>query len=239
MGVPVPIVPDKLGVGTDEINVPPSAVLQCSTQRQSTSPTKERGDMRGTDTNTGRMAREMNDGGKKGGGWIRWNLTTQNFRGLTTEADQEGVAYTMERQNIDIICGQETWLADTTKERWDTGELMINFGKDFGKDATGNVKTKGRTEGVCFILNKKMAKAFEEGGKRVKKYCSRLASIRIPLSNQTLYIINAYAPDSGQSKAKREGFQRRLECALADCKAGETLILAGDFNASMGVAKKN
>jgi hypothetical protein len=30
-----------------------------------------------------------------------------------------------------------------------------------------------------------------------------------------------------------------LECALADCKAGETLILAGDFNASMGVAKEN
>ena len=179
----------------------------------------------------------MNDGGKKGGGWIRWNLTTQNFRGLTTEADQEGVAYTMERQNIDIICGQETWLADTTKERWDTGELMINFGKDFGKDATGNVNTKGRAEGVCFILNKKMAKAFEEGGKRVKKYCSRLASMRIPLSNQTLYIINAYAPDSGQSKAKREGFQRRLECALANCKADETLVLAGDFNGSMGVAE--
>ena len=145
----------------------------------------------------------------------------------------------MERQNIDIICGQETWLADTKNERWDTGELMINFGKEFGKDAAGNIKTKGRTEGVCFILNKKMAVAFEEGGKRVKKYCPRLASIRTPLSNQNLYIINAYAPDSGQTKAKREGFQRRLECALADCKAGETLILAGDFNASMGVAKEN
>jgi hypothetical protein len=116
---------------------------------------------------------------------------------------------------------------------------MINFGKEFGTDAAGNIKTKGRAEGVCFILNKKMAVAFEEGGKRVKKYCSCLASIRMPLSNQNLYIINACAPDSGQTKAKREGFQRRLECALADCKAGETLILAGDFNASMGVAKKN
>jgi hypothetical protein len=104
-------------------------------------------------------------------------------------------------------------------------------------DAAGNTKTKGRTEGVCFILSKKMAVAFDEGGKRVKKYCSRLASMRTPLSNhQNLYIINACAPDSGQTKAKRQGFQRRLESALADCKAGETLILAGDFNASMGVA---
>ena len=109
MQVPVLIVPDKLGVGIDDMDVPPSADIQSSTERQSTTPNKELGDMRRTDTTKGRrMAREKNDGGKKRGGWIRWNLTTQNFRGLTTEADQEGVAYMMERQNIDIICGQET-----------------------------------------------------------------------------------------------------------------------------------
>jgi hypothetical protein len=116
---------------------------------------------------------------------------------------------------------------------------MINFGKEFGTDAAGNIKTKGRTEGVCFMLDKNVAVAFEEGSKRVKKHCSCLASIRTPLSNQNLCVINAHAPDSGQTKAKREGFQRRLECALADCEAGETLALAGDFNASMGVAKEN
>jgi len=45
--------------------------------------------------------------------------------------------------------------------------------------------------------------AFEEGGKRAQKHCSRLASTRMPLTNhKKLCIMNACAPDSGQTKAK-------------------------------------
>ena len=140
----------------------------------------------------------------------------------------------MERASIDVVCGQETWTSDLKSERWDTGEVFINFGKDFGD------KTTGRSEGVCFVLNKRVAAAFEKGGKKTKKYCPRLATIRMPVSrHEQIYIVNAHAPDSGQPKARREAFQRRLDEALADCKEGETMVLAGDFNAAMGTAGEN
>jgi hypothetical protein len=62
MQVPVLIVPDKLGEGIDDVDVPPSADLQSSTEWQSTTPNKELVDVRRTDTKTGRRkAREMND----------------------------------------------------------------------------------------------------------------------------------------------------------------------------------
>ena len=168
----------------------------------------------------------------------RWNLTSQNFHGLRKESDHEELSLMMKRQNIDMMCGQEAWLADTKSERWDTGEVLINFGKDFGTDDRGETIEGGRSEGVCFLLNKKMAAVFEKGGKRAKKYCPRLATMRLPVSpHEQLYIVNAHYPDSGQPKARRAAFQRRLESALAACKQGETLVLAGDFNAAMGTAE--
>jgi exonuclease III len=122
-------------------------------------------------------------------------------------------------------------MGDYKIERWDTREVCFNYGKDFGD------KNTGRSEGVCFMLNKTMAAAFERGGRRTKKHCPRLATIRVPISrHEKLYIVNARAPDSGQSRARREGFQRRLESALDDYKEDETLVLAGDFNAATGVA---
>jgi hypothetical protein len=52
-----------------------------------------------------------------------------------------------------------------------------------------------------------------------------------------LYLVNAHAPDSGQSTAKKEAFQRRLEAALDAEKHGDLLALMGDFNASTGIAE--
>jgi hypothetical protein len=116
---------------------------------------------------------------------VRWTLATQNFRGLTSEEAREEVALQMERASIDVACGQETWMADCRAERWDTGEVHINYGRDF------EGKASGRSEGVCFILNKRVAVAFEKGGKRTKKYCPRLATTRTPASRQEqLHIVN-------------------------------------------------
>jgi hypothetical protein len=109
----------------------------------------------------------------------------------------------MKRQNIDIACGQETWLADTKSERWDTGEVLINFGKDFGIDDKGGTIAGGRSEGVCFLLNKKMVAVFEKRGKRAKKHCPGLATMRLPVSpHEQLCIVNVHYPDSGQPKAR-------------------------------------
>ena len=153
---------------------------------------------------------------------------TQNMRGLTTEADREEIRLQMERQGIHLICGQETWLrADQSQQRWDTEELFLNC---------GGTNTK-KHDGVCFFLSPVAAKMFERGGRRLVKYCSRLATIRLQMKGGgDLYVINAHAPDSGKNSATREAFQRRLERALRATKTKDVLLLMGDFNASMGIA---
>ena len=70
----------------------------------------------------------------------------------------------------------------------------------------------------------------------MKKYCSRLATLRLPLSkDRQLYVVNVHYPDSGQTQKSRDEFQARFEKALQGVRRNETMIVMGDFNASMGV----
>ena len=162
---------------------------------------------------------------------VKMVAATQNMRGLTTESDREEIKLQMGRQGMHVVCGQETWMQDEkAMERWDSGELFINCG---GQE-------KRKHEGVCFFLSKTAAKRFEQGGRRLKKYCSRLATIRLQIhAGRDLYIVNAHAPDSGQPAAKREAFSRRLEAALQAEKHSDIMVVMGDFNASTGVAEND
>jgi hypothetical protein len=129
------------------------------------------------------------------------------------EFDVSKLSLMMKRQNIDTTCGQETWLADAKNERWDTGEVVINFGKDFGTDQKGETTEGGRSEGVCFLLNKKMAAVFEKGGKRAKKFCPRLTTTRLPVSpHEQLCIVNAHYPDLrfGPAKSTASGIPKEI-----------------------------
>ena len=153
---------------------------------------------------------------------------TQNMRGLKTESDREEIRMQMVRQGIHVICGQETWIPqDQSKQRWETGELFINVG---GQD-------KYKHEGVCFFLSSTAVDMFEQGGQQLKTYGPRLATIRLKMKiGGDLYIVNAHAPDSGQTEAKRSAFQRKFEQSLRAAKRNDVLMVMGDFNASTGTA---
>ena len=159
---------------------------------------------------------------------IKFITATQNFRGAHTEEAREEVRVQMKRQGIDLICGQESWLQeDRSQERWETGEVFINCG--------GQSDNKRKHDGVSFFLSSKMASKFEKGGRQIKKYSSRLATLRLPLSKKTrLYIINAHCPDSSQTQTAKTNFQVLFEKALQNAKQNETLLVMGDFNADMG-----
>jgi endonuclease/exonuclease/phosphatase family metal-dependent hydrolase len=150
------------------------------------------------------------------------------MRGLTTESDREEIKMQMGREGLHLVCGQETWVAeDQSKERWDSGELFLNCG--------GMAKRKH--EGVCFFVSSETAKMFERGGRRLVKCGPRLATIRLQLrGGAEVCVINARAPDSGQSEEKRNAFQRQLERAMQAGKAKGVVLMMGDFNAAMGVA---
>ena len=154
---------------------------------------------------------------------------TQNFRGMTTEGEREEVRVQMQRQGIHLICGQESWCRnDTSQERWETGELFINCGGE---------KNSKKHDGVCFFLSKDMSKMFEKSGREVKKYCSRLATMRLQISpRMKLYIINAHFPDSGQRQQMRNDYNVRFEKAMKAARGDETVLVMGDFNAAMGIA---
>jgi endonuclease/exonuclease/phosphatase family metal-dependent hydrolase len=69
------------------------------------------------------------------------------------------------------------------------------------------------------------------------KHCSRLSPLRLKLKGgKDIYIINGHAPDSGQTVAKRQAFQQKLERALRAAGSNDVLILMGDFNAAAGTA---
>ena len=167
---------------------------------------------------------------KKSGQGFNFIAATQNFRGMKTEGEREEVRVQMKRQGLHLICGQESWCRnDASQERWETGELFVNCG--------GNENSK-KHDGVCFFLSKKMAKLFEKSGREVKKYCSRLATMRITISpRMKLYIVNVHFPDSGQRQEMRNNYNVRFEKALQAARSDETVLVMGDFNAEMGVAQ--
>jgi hypothetical protein len=105
---------------------------------------------------------------------VKVAAATQNVRGLTTESDREEIKLQMGRQGMHVVCGQEKWMQDDKAiERWGSGELFINCGGQL----------KGKHEGVCFFLSKAAAKMFERGGRRLKKCCSRLATMRLTIDD--------------------------------------------------------
>ena len=100
-----------------------------------------------------------------------YNLASQNFRHLGGEAGKEELVLNMAKENLDMVAGQETCHEEDMEERWDTGHLFLNFGRE--KDSKSRAH-----DGVCFLLSKRMAKKYEQGGKMCKKYGNRLATIR-------------------------------------------------------------
>ena len=160
-------------------------------------------------------------------------MASQNFNGSFNEEKVEEMRLQMQRQHIGITCGQECRHQITSRERWDSGELLITFGTKNERNTSNNMIK----EGNVIFLNKYWAKAFLQGGKQKKKYNDRLVTIRLPLRNrQTLYVINCHYPDSGKSKAIRRVFQLKLEQAISDTKNNDIMVLIGDMNASTGIA---
>ena len=158
-------------------------------------------------------------------------IASQNFQGSFNELRIEETRMQMHAQHIGLTFGQECRHQIASKERWDSGELLVTFGTANDKGKKDNMVKCGNV----FFLSKYWASAFLRGGKQKHKYCDRLVTIRIPLRNRKmLYLVNSHYPDSSKSRATRSAYQRRLEQALNDVKANDILVLMGDLNASTG-----
>ena len=95
---------------------------------------------------------------------------TQNFRGgLRDEEKIEEMILQMRRQCINIVCGQESGLANEfAVKRWDTGEMLISC----GKNGSNRKKAAG-----CYFLDAEMAEAYIKGGSKMTRHGDRLSTI--------------------------------------------------------------
>jgi exonuclease III len=127
----------------------------------------------------------------------------------------------LKERKIDICCVQETrWRGEGARMLGDR-ENGYKFYWKGQKDAQG---------GVGILLKAELAKDVIE----VKRLSARVIVVRLLISNGTLSVISAYAPQVGRPDEEKAEFWRTLE----NLKIGETrkdrIVLAGDFNGHVG-----
>ena len=175
------------------------------------------------------LLRQQQKKNKKNGNREHLSIVSQNFNGVMNENQLEEVHLQMRQHRIGIVCGQEGRRPTKSMTRWDTEELFVAF-----EESSENVSMK--KDGNFFILDAKWKAAFLQGGKKMKRFCPRLVTLRLPLrtTNSYLYIINIHTPDDSKSLAIRRDFQHRFEEAIQEARPN---VIAGDVNACTGSSR--
>ena len=89
-------------------------------------------------------------------------------------------------------------------------------------------------QGVAVALNPSMRAAWTRAGCVVETVGSRLLRIQLLLGKRTFHVISVYAPTFRATDADKEEFYNNLKMLCGKCKAGEELVVLGDFNARVG-----
>eukprot|EP00959_Pyramimonas_sp_CCMP1952_P402315 8430936-Pyramimonas_sp.AAC.1 len=133
---------------------------------------------------------------------------------------------TMRKQNIDILCIQETHLHGTDYYKHEEGFLVC---------LSGELDANKRSDaGVGFIVApwaEKSAVAFHASS-------PRLASLRIKIVGGMLTLITAYAPHSGHHEQVRRDFYSDLDAYIRPTTPHSTTMILGDFNARLLIQNK-
>ena len=89
--------------------------------------------------------------------------------------------------------------------------------------------------GVSFVLGPSMQAAWRAAGSHVVYHSERLMKIKLLIKGRVFHVISVYAPTFRAKDEEKEKFYADLHALCAECKAGEELIVMGDFNARVGV----
>ena len=88
------------------------------------------------------------------------------------------------------------------------------------------------TEGVAIAVAAHLLRAVDTDS--IRHYGERLMSLRIRHTIGVLTVVSAYAPTNQADGQVKDLFYQQLASAVEGCKAGETPLLLGDFNARVG-----
>jgi hypothetical protein len=160
-----------------------------------------------------------------------------NVRGIATDVNMEECALMFKKQRAWAATLQETWIVGNSLQTHN-GLLFINHGPPQKLCKRGSL-------GVSIVLSKDARKAWEQTGSKVLYYGLRIIAIRLKLVSKAgrvgteIYLVSAYAPDSGKTQLEKDEYNIQLQLCLDNCKEHEVLVIGADTNSSVGVRSKH
>lgn len=163
-----------------------------------------------------------------------FSILTQNLRGFNSAKEAELILRLTERQ-IWAACLQETWRHGNGVHR--------NEGFTFLEHGLAEKVCHHGSQGVAIALSPDARKAWERAGSQRLTFGDRILATRlIVLDSQkrslTIFLVSAYAPDSGRPVDEREAYAADLQRCFQAC--GSAIPVVGtDANASIGVRSQH
>jgi len=151
-----------------------------------------------------------------------FSVATFNVRGLSSCIKKELLASDLERYGVHVCCLQET-------------KVEHGFDDTFNNYRVFGLPCSSRHHGIGFAVHRCLFARLH----KFWKICDRVAVLQIHLSpSNILSIINVYAPTStvvAQDHDCLSAFYSSLKEALSQVNSTSFVMIAGDFNAKLGV----
>ena len=164
------------------------------------------------------------------------SIVSQNVRGIKSEARLEELFSYILRFGVLAVCLQETWRS-STESLENSNCLLFLAGLDKEQ------QSRRGSQGVGIALSPKGVEAWRAGGSELyNDHGARVIGVRLLLKDYEgkdigVFLVSAYAPDSGKSEEIWEDYIDQLEACISRRKACDILVIGTDTNASMGVSE--
>jgi hypothetical protein len=155
-----------------------------------------------------------------------------NVRGIVKDENMEECVLHLKKSRAWAATLQETWKTKDNIEQH--GRYMfINHGPPEKLCKRGSL-------GVSIVLSKSAQTAWEKAGSQTMYFGLRIIAVRLkiePLKGKVvdIFLVSAYAPDSGKSQIEKDSYLAQLQTCIDTCKSHELLVIGTDANASVGI----
>ena len=146
----------------------------------------------------------------------------------------EGADPTKPYRICDQLASHNISLCALSETRW-KGEGSFSTNSHLFLFSGLPVDSERSTQGVAFVLDNAMQKAWRNGGSVVASVGGRLIRIVLKIAGRFIHVIGVYAPTFREPDGVEEEFYANLRALMASCKAHDELVILGDFNARVGI----
>ena len=154
----------------------------------------------------------------------RLRVASWNFTGLCSDCKQKEVGELLEKHNLDVVAGQESWRKKT--------RIEVEGYNWFGKRRSKQNSPRGEA-GVGFLVRECLANEVEFINS-VKYEESVWMKVRSERGREALYIECVYMPTDSTSISVVDSCYEKLKEDVLSFREKRKVVLLGDFNARVG-----